>query len=282
MKVRLTIRRFVLKAKEVSMSSAKTLLVGLVVGVGIILSSSGPAGDAFVQSPKNPPLNSSVSIKAWNSCLVGNPHGNIPVDEFPSNVNPNAVINSRLCNLAVLKDINAQHRLEGVPPMVLPPNYTNLSPAEQLVLVVNAERESRNIAPFVGMTESLDKDALKAALAGNDPNPSIGDGNWIIYNSIWAGGYQSALLADFDWMYNDGWGGNLNNTINVDCTSSKSRGCWGHRDAILAIYPPTDGTFIVAGAAMVTSGVKSLALPSWAAAFEQVPSDNVRFATVFK
>ena len=36
------------------------------------------------------------------------------------------------------------------------------------------------------------------------------------------------LAAIYGWMYYDGPGG-----FNLDCTSSDSSGCWGHRDIIL-------------------------------------------------
>jgi hypothetical protein len=44
----------------------------------------------------------------------------------------------------------------------------------------------------------------------------------------WDGGDSSALKADFGWIYDDGPGSG-----NLDCTSSDTSGCWGHRHDIV-------------------------------------------------
>jgi len=43
----------------------------------------------------------------------------------------------------------------------------------------------------------------------------------------------SALLADYDWMYDDGPG-----SPNLDCPSASVSGCWDHRRNILGDYGP--------------------------------------------
>lgn len=53
------------------------------------------------------------------------------------------------------------------------------------------------------------------------------------------------LAAMYGWMYYDGPGG-----FNLDCTSSDSSGCWGHRDNILA----DDVNMIDAGAGQDSHG----------------------------
>ena len=238
--------------------------------VAFMVLTSGPVGDKYSQNIPNPSKNSSISDATWNICVAGKADAGFQLDYYPDSFNQNSIVNTKACDQAVLRDINARHRAEGVPPMTLPSNFESLSPSMQVIYVVNAERVSRNLPPYVGVLNSLNADSLIAAKAGNDPNPSKHDGNWLVYNSIWAGGYQSALLADYDWMYNDGWGGNSDNTINVDCTSARAQGCWGHREGILATYDPSGGTILLAGAAVVTSGPSSLSVPSYAAAFEQV------------
>ncbi len=226
--------------------------------------------------PSNPTANVTISQSTWDICVAGNPHAGIPVSEYPASFDPNSLINTPACNQAVLQQINERHRAEGVRPMTLPADFNALSPAMQLLVAANAERTSRGLTPISGMVASLNRDSLVAARQGIDPNPSNADGPWTVYDSIWAGGYPSALLADFDWMYNDGWGGNSNGTINLDCQSPSAKGCWGHRDAILDDYQLSQGEILVGGAAVVTSGASSLTLPSLAAAFEAVPRSAVK------
>jgi hypothetical protein len=50
------------------------------------------------------------------------------------------------------------------------------------------------------------------------------------YASIWAGDF-GPLASDYDWMYNDGY--SASGSINLDCQSPGSSGCWGHRHCIL-------------------------------------------------
>ena len=250
------------------------IIVALAVIVVISLrQSSGPVPSSSLPNPES---NTSLSVRAWDTCIAGNPYANIPTNEYPNSFNPSQVINTPDCNAAVLTDINRRHAIEGYRPMTLPSDFGTLSPPEQLITVVNAERVSRHLPPYKAMLLSLDQDALRAANAGIDPNPSKADGNWTQYNSIWAGGYQTVLMADFDWMYNDGWGGSSSKTINVDCKSAKAKTCWGHRQVILAPYTLEPGDVLVAGGAVVTTGPSSLAVPSWAAAFESVPVSDVK------
>ena len=248
----------------------KRFVLFAVVVVALLVASSRPVGDKYTQNVPNPTKNSSISVATWNICVAGKADAGYQLNYYPDSFNENLIVNTRACDQAVLKDINDRHRAEGVPPMTLPNNFESLSPAMQVIYVVNEERTSRNLPPYTGVLNALSGDSLIAAKAGNDPNPSKGDGDWLVYNSIWAGGYQSALLADYDWMYNDGWGGNSDNTINVDCTSAKAQGCWGHREGILATYGQSNGTVLLAGSAVVTTGPSSLSVPSYAAAFEQV------------
>lgn len=224
---------------------------------------------------RNPTSNSSIAQRTWDICIAGNPSAGVPVDEYPQSFNPATVVNSPACEQTMLAEINQRHVAEGIAAMKLPPNFSSLSAAMQLVTALNAERISRKLVPISGMVASLNADSNTAAYRGTDPNPSKADGNWSEYNSIWAGGYQSALMADFDWMYNDGWGGSAAQTINVDCKSVHDKSCWGHRDAILANYSLQPGDVLVAGGAVVTSGPRSLSLPSWAAAFESVPGNEI-------
>ena len=58
------------------------------------------------------------------------------------------------------------------------------------------------------------------------------------------------LAAMYGWMYYDGPGG-----YNLDCTATKTSGCWGHRDAILA----ADVNKVDAGAGTSSKGREGMA-----------------------
>lgn len=83
-------------------------------------------------------------------------------------------------------------------------------------------------------------------MAGNDPNGPSGT----TWGSNWAGGEASALLADYDWVYDDGPG-----SPNMDCTNALANGCWDHRRNVLGNYGPRPAM----GAAMtMMKGVTSM------------------------
>ena len=136
---------------------------------------------------------------------------------------------SPACARSQLSAIDKARAGEGLGPMVLPGWYSKLTVPEQLLVVTDLEREARGLPIFVGLSASLDAMARKGALAGVDPvGPALG-----AWGSNWAGGYPTALAADFGWMYDDGPG-----SYNLDCTRANMSGCWGHRDNILGNYGP--------------------------------------------
>jgi hypothetical protein len=135
------------------------------------------------------------------------------------------------CVNAVLAAINRARGGEGVRPMRLPAGFAQLSQPAQLFVISNLERSDRGLTPAIGLSRSLDQNALAAARANQDPVPSPFYGN--TYGSNWAGGIGSTLAVDFLWMYDDGPG-----SSNIDCRSAQSAGCWGHRQNILYPYRP--------------------------------------------
>jgi hypothetical protein len=138
--------------------------------------------------------------------------------------------------LCVKDEIAATNRAqssEHLGPMTLPSNFASLSAPEQLLVTVDLERVSRGETPVAGVSASLDALAQSAAVARQDPSlPSASSypGATGGYVANWAGAL-SALDANYDWMYLDGWAGSA--TFNYDCTSAQAAGCWGHRDNIL-------------------------------------------------
>jgi hypothetical protein len=123
--------------------------------------------------------------------------------------------------------INDAHAAEGLAPMILPTNWTTLTPTQQLFVASNLERTVRGLQPLSAMDTVLDGAATQAAIAGTDPavptgfSASESGGNW-------AEGAANPLEVLYYWMYDDGLG-----SPNIDCSASDPDGCWGHRNNIL-------------------------------------------------
>jgi hypothetical protein len=169
---------------------------------------------------------------------------------------------SPACEHEELEAIDNARAKEGVGPMYLPRGYNSLSGDEQLLVVLDLERVGRGLPAFAGIVASPDTVAQRSTRVSGQPagsfeDPSlpapfsVGPGTAFAYNchsdgansnacegsgnpgaSIAAGGEISALDADYDWMYNDGYGGS-----NSDCETPQAQSCWGHRDNILGAYP---------------------------------------------
>ena len=133
------------------------------------------------------------------------------------------------CQEAVLQAIDQARAAEGIGPLELPSNYDSITTAEQLLVLANLERIDRGLPGFIGLSAKLDNLARSAALADDDPIGPSGT----TWGSNWAGGEASALLADYDWMYDDGLG-----SPNLDCKSALAKGCWDHRRNVLGDYGP--------------------------------------------
>jgi hypothetical protein len=154
------------------------------------------------------------------------------------------------CLAGAVADLDAARAAEGVGPVSLPGDWSSLTLAQQLLVISNLERVDRGLVPMLGLSARLNGYALQGAEAGEDPpfpNPLGGDAG----TANWAGGYPSALEADFSWMYDDGPG-----SPNIDCHQAGDPGCWGHRDDTLW---PFDAPAVM-GAAQATSQQYGLSL----------------------
>ena len=125
--------------------------------------------------------------------------------------------------------------------MVLPSNWFSLSTPQQLFVVADVERVDRGLPPYLGLNAALTSAAQHAAATRSDPGIAAGfpigndaQGSPAMGGS-WAGGFNP-LVADYVWMYDDGWGG-ANNTSNIACTSPGAAGCWAHREELLGYDP---------------------------------------------
>ena len=182
-----------------------------------------PTAAASAATSTDPALNVVPSPSYWNLCL----------DQGR---------NSQVCIDQIVQAIDNARSLEGVGPMTLPADFATLTTEQQTFVVSNLERVDRGLPPVVGMVDSLNSLAAGAAAADADPmlpGWSVGPFQVNGWSSIWAGDLN-ALAADYDWMYNDGWG--PQGSYNLDCQSADADGCWGHRHAILR-----SGTHLITG-----------------------------------
>jgi hypothetical protein len=180
---------------------------------------TAPSTRARASAARNPASNRTLSQATLWACEA-NPSGAV-------------------CVNSVLTAINRARSAEGVRAMRLPAGFAALSLPAQLLAIADLERSDRGLTAAIGLSRSLDQNALAAARADQDPVPNPFYGN--AYGSNWAGGIGSTLAVDFLWMYDDGPG-----SSNVDCRSAQSSGCWGHRQNVLYPYQPP----LVMGAAV--------------------------------
>jgi hypothetical protein len=154
---------------------------------------------------------------------------------------------SSSCLAGALRDFNGARAKEGLKALVLPSNFTSMSVPNQVFTLTNIERRDRGVSTFLALSSNLTSFVLTAANQALDPLfPSWtreGGSNWASpKNSLW---------AFFLWMYDDGIGSG-----NLECTSSNTSGCWGHRKNILAGY----GAPRIMGVAVGSTGIAALML----------------------
>jgi hypothetical protein len=156
------------------------------------------------------------------------PAANIaPSPNFLTSCSGVAYDNSAGCENAVLAAIANARNQEGLPAMVLPADWTQLTPQQQLFAATNLERTARGLPALSGMATVLDQTAQAAAAQNADPAAPAGF-PWTSWGGNWAGAVGSPLEAIYFWMYDDGQG-----SYNIDCTPTNASGCWGHRNNIL-------------------------------------------------
>jgi hypothetical protein len=158
-----------------------------------------------------------------------NPSANIAeTPDFASTCRQDGVT-SAACTSAATQAIAAARGHEGLGAMVLPSNFSALTPGEQLFVLTDIERVDRGLPAVVGMVAPLDTDAQNAAAANTDPTPSsVPPGSTV---ASWASNWAEAagpLGSTYNWMYDDGPGSG-----DIDCTASDPGSCWGHRDNML-------------------------------------------------
>jgi hypothetical protein len=219
----------------------------LLTGLFVLGAVATPVGAIGILPPSNPAANlapspnflssglcheTSVATPCSNPCvrLIG-PHSDRQ-SVFP------AFSNEPNCTQFVLRALNAARKTEGLAAMVLPTNWYLLKPQEQVFVIVDLERTARGLPPYLGLNRQLHAAAQNAAARETDPAYASGfraglDPQGVLgMGSTMAMGY-STLEADYEWMYEDGWGGSVSLTPNLACTFAGALGCWGHRDQLL-------------------------------------------------
>ena len=113
------------------------LVVATLLGAQLSLSAlaASTASAAGILPPSNPPANITFDV-APPCSSVGDP--------------------SAACFETLLHDINAGRNSEGLPSMVLPNGFAQMSGAEQLLVLANLERGARGLAQFAGLSPTLD------------------------------------------------------------------------------------------------------------------------------
>ncbi len=209
-------------------------LVAVVWGITTLSPSPGGAAVAPRGDPvANVSLPASLASAGARACQVE------PTDD------------STACTQALLAEINYGLATEGLAPIALPSNWASLTVAEQIFVIVDLERVDRGLQPFLGLSFFWNVEAQIGAAANADPPTPTGY-PWVA--TEWAGGSadESALEADYIWMYDDGFGG-----PNIDCQTANAAGCWVHRDNILSVGSCT--TCSVGAGYAVVDGVASMA-----------------------
>jgi hypothetical protein len=157
------------------------------------------------------------------------------------------------CVSAVIAGLDQARADLGEGAYALPAGFPELTPAQQMFVLTDLDRVAAGLAPIPGLTGALSADAAGGVAADDDPSSSDSDfGYW---TANWAGGYPNALMAYYDWMYDDGPGSG-----NLDCTSANSGGCWGHRHDILWQFGGTGALAMGAAAGADPGGTPGYAI----------------------
>jgi hypothetical protein len=179
------------------------------------------------------------------------PAANLPLGSVPQScwTNPSASD----CVSAVITGLDRARADLGEGPYALPAGFAQLAAAQQMFVLTDLDRVAAGLAPIPGLTDALSADAAGGVQADNDPSSSDRDfGYW---TANWAGGYPNALMAYYDWMYDDGPGSG-----NLDCTSATASGCWGHRHDILWQFGGTGALAMGAAAGADPRGAPGYAI----------------------
>jgi hypothetical protein len=160
-----------------------------------------------------------------------NPLQNMPVP-VPSSCLPPNQPTSAACENAAVSNLDGAHSALGLPAYTLPADFDSLAPVDQMLILSNDDRLDYGLQAIVGLSSSLNSAAALGITDDTDPDPApylpagLELEGW---TANWAGRFPNALLAYYEWMYDDGPGG-----PNIDCVNVGDPGCWSHRQDVLA------------------------------------------------
>jgi len=172
------------------------------------------------------------------------PHSISPAPNYLDVCAPVGADTSLPCLRTTLQAIDAARAREGIRPMLLPADFSQLTVPEQLFVAVNRERVDRGLAPFAGLAAALDAKAQKGADTLRLP-PRPGR-SWPSVGTEWINAVDNGLDADYQWMYNDGPDSGV-----PGCSGHKTSGCWADRDIVLHRF---GSNHLAMGAAFNPSG----------------------------
>ncbi len=184
-------------------------------------------------------------VVATASCTTsGTPMANeSPTPDYSQTCAPGVDVTPP-CLQTTLQAVDHARTLEGIGPLRVPADFGSLGVPQQLLIVLDGERTARGLAPFAGLSPTLDRLAATGA-SGTDPPPLPGD-PYSRPASLWIGGVANGLDADFSWLYDDGPGSGA-----PGCGEGGGSGCWADRQTLLggsgnlvlgAAYDPTADT----------------------------------------
>ncbi len=167
-----------------------------------------------------------------------------PAPYYPDVCAPVGADTSGPCLRVTLDALDSARAAEGLRPLVLPSDFAQLTVPEQLFVAVDRERVDRGLAPFQGLSTTLDSGAQRGADAsGLPPRPGRG---FASVTTEWIGDIDNGLDADFQWLYNDGPGSGV-----PGCSGNHTSGCWADRQIVLTRFGPHR---LVMGAAFDPTG----------------------------
>ena len=207
----------------------------------VLLGTAVPAATATAESPAVPNPRANIRpapnfLSAGHCVTTGSHRGTCTNPCVGSRLAyPRANDAASSCTTYVWRALSRASVADGAGPLILPSNWRTLTVADQLFVLADLERVDRGYPPYLGLNHALDGAASRAAHVGSDPT---GTGNFhaAAWGGAWSAGF-SPLVADYLWMYDDGWGGRTSATPNVACTGPHAPGCWSHRDALLGADP---------------------------------------------
>jgi hypothetical protein len=149
------------------------------------------------------------------------------------------------CLGGALQAVDNARAREGMGPMRLPAAFAAMPFDRQMLIVVNAERVNRGLAPVAGISPALDHLAAAGARVDDlPPRPGAG------YTAVRRDALSAELNAidvDYQWLYDDGPGSGAGG-----CDQAGDPGCWADRHVVLAACPA--GARLVMGAAQDPTG----------------------------